>query len=166
MSVSLYVGILRVPCLNTDTQLSILTLNVEVNIREDSSGDAMKRTLHVSLSVFPLCLIIKMCVDQTRGSYQIRPGKANYTDNNLSLYCCRHVSPYKATNTWNTTSGEEGHWGEIGHLNAQTIFETDWLLGYTVGRKVVNVLGICKFWYLLAVNWISYKILLISVRKL
>lgn len=55
------------------------------NQRCDFSGDMMKRTFHVSPNVFPLRSIIKKCVDQTRGSYQIRPGKANYTDNNLSL---------------------------------------------------------------------------------
>lgn len=55
----------------------------------------MKQTFHVSLKVFPLSLIIKNFEDQTRGLYQIRPGKANYTDNNLLLYCCRHVSHTK-----------------------------------------------------------------------
>lgn len=48
----------------------------------------------MSLIVFPLQLIIKNCVDQARGSYQIEPGKANYSDNNLLLYRCRHVSLY------------------------------------------------------------------------
>lgn len=52
----------------------------------------MKQTFHVGLNVFPLRLTIKNCGYPTRGLYQIRPGKANYTDNNLLLYCCRHVS--------------------------------------------------------------------------
>ena len=101
------------------------------NERGDFFGVVMRWTFHVSRNVFPLRSIIKKCADQTRGSYQIRPGKANYTDNNLSLYCCRHVSPYKATNTWNTTSGEEGHWGETGHLKRQSIFVNAGSLGYT-----------------------------------
>lgn len=97
------------------------------NARGDSSGDTMRRTLHVSLIVFPLRSIIKKCVDQTRGSYQIRPGKANYTDNNLSLYCWRHVLPYKATNTWNMTGNGGvcgGHWVEMGHLNCSIFVYT------------------------------------------
>ena len=45
--------------------------------------DVTRHTFHVNLIVFPFCSG-KRCADQTRDSYQIKPGKANYTDNNLS----------------------------------------------------------------------------------
>lgn len=103
------------------------------NARGDFSGDMTRRAFYVSLIVFPLRSIIKKCADQTRGSYQIRPGKANYSDNNLSLYCCRHVSPYRATNTWNVTGKEEGLWEKTGHLNGERIQK--WLLITTKGER-------------------------------
>lgn len=76
--------------------------------RETCQGD-----FHVCLCIFLLCLIIK-----TWGSsYQIRLGKANYTDNILPLYCWRQVSSQKTTNTlperrWMGCRGTE----ETGHF--------------------------------------------------
>lgn len=75
----------------------------------------MRGTFHVSLIVFPLRLIIKKCVDQTRGLYQIRPGKANYTDNNLSvlLPACLAIQSNKYL--------KHDEQGKPGHLNRQCI---------------------------------------------
>ena len=54
------------------------------NTKGDFPVDMTRHTFHGNLIVFPVCLG-KRCADQTRDSYQIKPVKANYTDNNLSL---------------------------------------------------------------------------------
>lgn len=75
----------------------------------DFSGDGVRQMFDVSLYVILLCSIIKNRADQTNGSCQIRPRKANYADNNLCVALLACLATQSTQDTWNTMTQETEH---------------------------------------------------------